>query len=267
MKFQEIDFHIELFKAYLEPPGAQIEYLDMLRKESKYNRDTFIIKLKNAFDNIQKAYQMEVDFKRRFIPDIDEKTNLSFSINVFRKHDILIPLANEFVNGHAINRTKLKDLSFLINSLGVYYSLKKIGKSISKLELKKKDEAQNIENKFNQMPIEEVKSHFLPLIQKKNSKGIIWMSASDFDIFIKRSFGMQTDLSKSKPKINLVYGAKYAIVKLFYGFYEKCQIELLTQNRNKGPFIELLKNAFDTSIFDNLTNENFKRDKSKWEWD
>jgi hypothetical protein len=266
MKFQKIDFYIELFRAYLEPPGTQIEYLEMLRKESKYNRDTFIIKLKNAFDNIQKAYQMEVDFKRRFIPDIDEKTNLSFSINVFRKHDILIPLANEFVNGHAINRTKLEDLSFLINSLGVYYSLKKIGKSISKLELKKKDEAQNIENKFNQMPIEEVRSHFLPLIQKKNRKGIIWMSASDFDIFIKRSFGMQTDLSP--PKINLVYGAKYAIVKLFYGFYEKCQNDDLTQNRKKDPFIELLKNAFDTKVFDDLINSNFKTRHSKsYEWD
>jgi len=146
MKFQEIDFYIELFRAYLEPPGTQIEYLEMLRKESKYSRDAFVIKLKNAFDNIQKAYQMEVDFKRRFIPDIDEKTNLSFSINVFRKHDILIPLANEFVNGHAINRTKLEDLSFLINSLGVYYSLKKIGKSISKLELKAQNQNNPLES-------------------------------------------------------------------------------------------------------------------------
>jgi hypothetical protein len=148
MKFQEIDFHVELFRAYLEPPGAQIDYLDMLRKQSKYKRDAFVIKLKSAFDNIQKAYQMEVD-KKRFILSDDEKTNHSFSINIFKKHDILIPLANEFIIGHTINRTKLEGLGYLVNSLGVYYGFKKIGKSISKLELERKDEAQNIENKFN----------------------------------------------------------------------------------------------------------------------
>jgi hypothetical protein len=121
----------------------------------------------------------------------------------------------------------------------------------------------DIENKFNQMPIDQVRYHFKPLIEKENPKGVIWMSASDFDIFIERSFGMQTDLSK--PKINLGHGAKYAIVKLFYGFYDKCQVEFLTQNRNKGPFIELLKKAFDTDIFDDMTNDNFK-EKSNYEW-
>jgi len=123
----------------------------------------------------------------------------------------------------------------------------------------------NIGNKFNQMKIEDVRNHFLPLIKTKNPKKVIWMTTSDFEIFLKRSFDMQTDLSK--PKINLGHGAKYATVKLFYKFYEKCQNEYLTQNRNKDPFVELLKNAFDTSLFNDLTNENFKGDKSKYEWD
>ncbi len=121
----------------------------------------------------------------------------------------------------------------------------------------------NIGNKFNQMPIEEVKSHFLPLIQKKNPKGKIWMSNSDFEIFLKRSFGLQTDLSK--PKINLGHGAKMALVKLFYQFYDKCQSGDYNQNRNREPFLNLLKDAFLTKEFDNLDTSNFKA-ISKYPW-
>lgn len=122
-----------------------------------------------------------------------------------------------------------------------------------------------IKNNFNQMPIEEVRSHFKPLIEINNPKGVIWMTNEDFDIFIRRSFGK--DESLEKPKINLGHGAKMALVKLFYQFYDKCQNEYLTQDRKKDFFLDLLKNAFNTDIFNNLDNSNFKSKKSmKFEW-
>lgn len=261
------DFHLELIFAILEPELAQMDYLDNLREETKLSKVGFIAKLKDAYINIFRAFKtLELEIKER-APGI---------------HDITIPYLSFFQFPHLklfatqfigpLNEGQLKTLEDLIYRYELRILEKDILKSFKKLQksAKGKDPQTNgngeeIENKFNQMPIEEVRSHFLPLIQKKNPKGQIWMSASDFEIFLKRSFGMQTDLSK--PKINLVYGGKHAIVKLFFGFYEKCQNENFTQNRNKIPFIELLKNSFDTNWFDDLTNDNFKKDKSKYEWD
>lgn len=132
-------------------------------------------------------------------------------------------------------------------------------------KINKESQPIEFENKFNQMPIEEVRSHFKPLIEINNPKGIIWMTKEDFEIFIRKSFG--EDESLEKPKINLGHGAKMALIKLFYQFYDKCQNEYLTQDRKKDPFLDLLKNAFNTDIFNNLDKSNFKSKKSmKYIW-
>lgn len=125
-------------------------------------------------------------------------------------------------------------------------------------------ESEVIKNIFNSMPIEQVRDHFKPLIEKENPKKLIWMTNEDFDIFLRRSFGKDGTLEK--PKINLGHGAKLALAKLFYQFYEKCQIEDYNQNRNKEPFLNLLKDAFLTEEFQKFETSNFKASKSKYEW-
>jgi hypothetical protein len=125
--------------------------------------------------------------------------------------------------------------------------------------------AENIEKKFNKMPIEEVRKHLKLLIQKENPTiKKIWMTEGDFEIFMKRSFGGQTELSK--PKINIGSTGKYAVVKLFYQFYSKSTDHPYNGDRKKDPFVKLLKDAFENSDFDDLTNDNFKGDKHKYEW-
>jgi len=88
------------------------------------------------------------------------------------------------------------------------------------------------DNKFNTMPLTDVKNFFNVLIKKRNPKGKIWMNQSDFETFIQRSFGLQTELKK--PKINIGRGGKY---------------------------------AFETKTFTDLRSDNFKRSKSKYDWD
>lgn len=131
-------------------------------------------------------------------------------------------------------------------------------------EPKQENKSSQIENKFNQMPMNEVRSHFLPLIEKENPSGQIWMKKEDFEIFLRRSFGGETNLHK--PKINIGNRGKYAVVKLFFLFYQKCINENLQENRKKDPFIKLLQNSFNGTIFDDLTSHNFKVDKSSYEW-
>ncbi|MEX2335803.1 MAG: hypothetical protein WD555_00860 [Fulvivirga sp.] len=121
------------------------------------------------------------------------------------------------------------------------------------------------DNKFNTMPLEDVKNFFKVLTIKRNPKGQIWMNESDFETFIQRSFGDQMDLPK--PKINIGGRGKYALVKLFWMYYELCQYEDIASNRLKAPYFELLKNAFDTNTFIDLRSDNFKPSKSKYNWD
>lgn len=122
-----------------------------------------------------------------------------------------------------------------------------------------------LKNEFNRMDFEEVRKHFIQLTKKLNKSKKKWMTEHDFDVFLKRSFGGQKDLSK--PKIEIGSGGKYAVVKLFHAFFSKSHSHSYEANTRKQPYIDLLKNAFDTEAFNNLQNNNFKIDKSKYEWD
>jgi hypothetical protein len=128
---------------------------------------------------------------------------------------------------------------------------------------KEKPKEENpLENKFNTLDIEEVIKHFKPLTTKK-IKNEPWMTDEDFDIFIRRSFCEEENLSK--PKIKIGHGKKYAVVTLFYKFYEFCDSENYTENNKKEPYLSLLKGAFETTTFDNVILSNFKV-KSKYSW-
>jgi hypothetical protein len=119
------------------------------------------------------------------------------------------------------------------------------------------------ENKINRMPIDQVRIFFTPLIETKNKNGDNWMEPEAFEIFIRRSFLEETSLSK--PEINLGKGTKGAIVKLFYKFYWHCIGENHTSRREKKPYVKLLRNAFNTGIFDNLNDDSFT-EKAIWDW-
>lgn len=117
-------------------------------------------------------------------------------------------------------------------------------------------------SKFNGMSMKDVRSFFLPLVTKKNKNGKQWMTEEDFEIFMKRTF-LEMDLSK--PKIKVGHGNKYAVVALFYKFYDFCDSENITENNKKEPYLSLLKNAFDTTTFNNVELSNFKV-KSNYSW-
>lgn len=136
---------------------------------------------------------------------------------------------------------------------------------IDEIQGKATGEKNTIENKFNQMPMDEVREHFKQLIEKKNPNKDVWMTKQNFDVFLKRSFGGQTNLPK--PNINIGNRGKFAIVKLFHNFYEKTLDHPYNGPREKDKVFNLLKDAFNTSIFEKERKDNFKSDKSKYPWD
>lgn len=125
------------------------------------------------------------------------------------------------------------------------------------------EEEVSLIKKFNTMPIEQVRSFFEPLIKTKNRDGQFWMTQENFEIFLRRSF-LEEELPK--PQINIGRAGKGAVMKLFFEYYEFCITELISENNSKDRFIPLLKNAFKTELFDDLTNNSFQKRDSKHNW-
>ena len=152
-------------------------------------------------------------------------------------------------------------------------SLEKISENHLKENLKIDDantdtknlDVQNIDSPkiINRMPIDQIRLFFTPLIETENKNGDNWMEPEDFEIFIRRSFAKEESLSK--PDINLGKGTKGAIIELFYQFYCHCVYENHISRRDKKPFVKLLRDAFNTGIFNNLDDDSFN-DKAKWGW-
>jgi hypothetical protein len=263
MTFQDIDFHIELFKAFLEPIGSQNEILNRIRKKSGYSKNAFILKLEQAYSNLNEAWKLELGKKRSFIHP-ENLEGFGFPISGLNRYPQLIDFSQAF-HGH-LTEDNLNQISSLVGSLKIKYMMKDLNNMVfEKSEAEEKPNNQ-FENQFNTMPIEEVRKHFKPLIERKKPNGEMWMTEGDFEIFMKRSFGGQTELPK--PKINIGGTGKFAVVKLFYQFYSKSTDHPYNGDRKKDPFVKLLKDAFENSNFNELTNDNFKGDKNKkYEWD
>uniref|UniRef100_UPI004047939F hypothetical protein n=1 Tax=Algoriphagus sp. TaxID=1872435 RepID=UPI004047939F len=120
-----------------------------------------------------------------------------------------------------------------------------------------------LKNEFNRMSIDHVCLFFTPLIETENNQGDKWMTPESFEIFLRRSFGKE--LSLSKPEIKLGKRTKGAIIKLFYEFYSHCIEKNYSSKREKKPYVNLLMDAFNTGIFDNLDDDSFNG-KAEWDW-
>jgi hypothetical protein len=220
---------------------------------------------------------------------IEEQKNSKYSPQVFfglllsHTKKISISKEIEYLNGKVLELTydlkifdeevapTLSDLSREYNRTKKTKKLEEAKAKVTNYKLfdeivnrlsKQSESPTPLENKFNTLDIEEVIKHFKPLTTKK-VKNEPWMTDKDFDIFIRRSFCKEKDLSK--PKIKIFNGKKYAVVTLFYKFYELCYGENITENNKKEPFLILLKEAFETTAFDNVIRSNFKV-KHKYPW-
>lgn len=119
-----------------------------------------------------------------------------------------------------------------------------------------------LKNEFNSIEIEDVKLFFSELKSSFKKKEPL-LTEVQFQDFINRSFCR--DFSIEKPKIRLPYGAKMAVVKLFHGFYQKCQRESF-DDKTKIDYLELLQGSFDTQGFNKVKVERFDQGVSKYPW-
>lgn len=152
------DFHIEIIKAINEPEEAKWDYLDNLRKETKLSKAGFIAKLKEANNNIYRAWKaLEMDIKSK-LPEIQ---NLSFPYNSFMHLPHLKNFSTQF-HGH-INEQHLKTLENFIR----IYELRTLQKEYLKMA-KKAESGKETDKKETSESKQESKSNPLESIWMKN---------------------------------------------------------------------------------------------------
>ena len=223
------------------------EFFELHQKESGLKPEFFFGLLKVEIKERRK--KLNIDFSRIDDEDYQYKIINSYQGNDYTGYLRLasgLYILEEFINKQLIFFQGTDE-----NSSGTIWT--------PESDCKDSDVAENF---FNTMPLEMAISHFSPLMVEKNKSGVVWMEKHDFDLFIKRSICKQSHLPK--PKINIGYGGKYAIIKLFHNFYSKSLKNDYSVDRKKDLYVELLKDAFDIPVFNNLSNDDFKGGKSEY---
>lgn len=145
MKFQEIDYHVLIFKAYLEPEEVRFEFLDLAREKSGYSENAFLAKLDQALKNLKSAFEYYLnDHKFRLRSNF---TDLQLPISMLNRWPGLENFAVSF-QGHLSEELLDKIDSFLLS-----YRFKLVDRlferkiqELEKSELKQEPEPNLIEN-------------------------------------------------------------------------------------------------------------------------
>jgi hypothetical protein len=233
MTFQEIDFHIELFKGYLEPKEAQFSYLDLVRKKSGYSKDAFFAKLDQAFDNLSEAWE---DFHSLRTSNTIGDKNIGLPISGFNRYPVLLNFSMTFQG--LINKGTIEDLSKLI----VLYKINKRLKSV----IKRLPE----ESKVNS-----VTSH-----KESNFKSLesIWMTdpKKTIEQVIEKGFGL--GLWNEKNRLQSEKGGLYGSGKsLLSGLYFSLKGNSIKGNIDYKEVGKVLCEFFEVTI-NEKTSEPFK---------
>lgn len=155
MTFQDIDFHIELFKAFLEPIGSQNEILSRIRKKSGYSKNAFILKLEQAYSNLNEAWKLELSKKRSFIHPENLK-GFGFPISGLNRYPQLIDFSQAF-HGH-LTEDNLNQISSLVSSLKIKYIMKDLNNMVfEKSEAEEKPNNQ-VKSKSKTIPTKVLKT-------------------------------------------------------------------------------------------------------------
>lgn len=180
MKFQEIDFHVELFKAFLEPKGARLQYLESVRKEIKYKRSAFLIKLKSALDVIQNSYYETYYRNKALILNDEREFELDLPINAFNRVPILKNFSQVFAFSQPVNQRTIEGLNYLVNALEGYYMQKEAIMTNSKDDLKV---IQNKPNPLESIWLQNAKLSLIDFLDKGFDLGL-W--DKDYNLTAKR---------------------------------------------------------------------------------
>ena len=162
----------------------------------------------------------------------------------------------------------LKDYDFIdtaVEDLLEYirrYLPKQINENL--IERAEKTIANDLEpNNFNEMPLTEVKEHFMQLKTLKGKNGKPYLKEEELNKFLKIAFKEYNKESPPTEKIKIEYndGEKGNIIKIFYSFFDKSKIAYEPTQNVKEKYVKLLTDYFQGFDFVKVSN-NFNKYKS-----
>lgn len=221
------------------------KYLIETQKKSGYGPDVFFELIQQEIQILKKNYNPLIPIRERMRGNdyLNPEWHGKTLIRIGEEYDLLFRQLSSLDEALEQLLTKIQDQEIIDSeSVDTRNIIQKVGTS------------NKLVNKFNAMSIAEVESIFKPLVFQKNKAKQYWMTQKDFDIFLRRSFGME---NFEKPKINFGKTEKGCVIKLFHIFYQKSVSKSEITCSLKGPYVALLENAFATNDFYNLNHNNF----------
>jgi hypothetical protein len=199
---ENIDFHEKLIRANLEPYGVKLEYLELVRKETKLSKNAFSIKLSQAYNNLFDVYQGElVKAQNIMLTDIKEYNFPFFYLN---KYPGLINVSMIFGFDLMLSEKLLNELLELIT----LYNEKRILKSVLKEFRNSKPIKEGQESKESN--------------ELKNELESIWVRNPKMSIeaFLQKGFDLGLWDEKheltAQRKTNNVYGSNKTLLANLY---------------------------------------------------
>ncbi|MEX2336347.1 MAG: hypothetical protein WD555_03650 [Fulvivirga sp.] len=136
MKFQEIDFHVELYKAFLEPKEAQFPYLDLVGKKIDYPKKALIAKLEEAYNNIKEAFETQIYLETRELIGDSKNCSMSLPIRMFERYPKLNSFSRSFSG--KLNRSDIEDLGAFLSFYKAIIFIDEVQKEVKKIQKQRK---------------------------------------------------------------------------------------------------------------------------------
>lgn len=150
----------------------------------------------------------------------------------------------------------IEDIRNDVSVLKVYYN---DGESVSDVSAPFTNDSlpRDRENKFNQVPLNQVKAHFEILTtqrSKKNNKP--HLTKDQLDKFIEIAFLNDNERGGVEQKLlmNCTFGELQSIRRVFYEFYENCKFEYESTRNSKEKYVRLLTDYFEGFGYKQIAN-------------
>lgn len=261
MKFQDIDFHVELYKAYCEPPGAQIEYLNRIRKKGGYKNEGFILKLDEAFKNLKKAFENELNHKKSRTRDPEFLNSFGFPISGLNRYAELIPFSTNFTSH--ISKVTLVHLTELINQFKIHSTVKKVSKILNEIESNSPLQSKTQESSESKKHLGKSQSPGSNNKEESNQSKSIYIDINILDSLVK---GLNQYFVGFKDELTMILKGQKINQKLYFESTGNKLTDVFYRLHEEGKILNE-KKITSQWICDNFENNNQKTGKSPYKFD
>lgn len=253
-----------------------------IRSGDEFDANVITIKPSNKWSNTEKDIDYNVtivDFRQylnleviKIMSTLIKNDALKWKLNLIGagNKEVIKKEYDNFILQLLIYETEFKNAEHLKPYFSVLADLiKDLRKDISTLtllfkgndviEIPSNNESvfYDLENKFNKVPLIDVKNHFIQLTVKTSKKnGKPHLTKEQLTQFIEIAFldRRNADENKKKIRMNFDRGELHTIRKVFYDFYKTYRSEYESSQSVKEKYVKLLTDNFEGFDYTKIAN-------------